>query len=97
MLVDPGELRALANSMDDIGIQIDAIKMRADTTAVDTALPGSSLGQAGVAAGTAAADAWSRMALRWTEISAIVKASASNFEMTDVEFADRINTVGGDS
>ncbi|MGN2638701.1 hypothetical protein ACTD5D_21530 [Nocardia takedensis] len=95
MQVAPGELRALAASMNDVGVGIEAIRAELDLSEIDSAFAGSMLDRVGGEAGTVVTDAWSRMAARWTSITTLIEASASALEAADVGFADRIDTLGG--
>jgi hypothetical protein len=97
MQVDPAELRALAQSMSDLGAQIEAIRTQVDTSGLDAGLRGSVLAQAGIAAGSITTDTWSRIASRASAVAGLIEASASSLQVADVEFADRIDTLGGGS
>ncbi|MEV2218798.1 type VII secretion target [Nocardia vinacea] len=96
MQVDPDQLRALAASMDKIGADITALKVRSKTDAVNAALPGSALGQLCTSAGEQVEAAWLRMAMRCKRISNISKGGAANYEVTDQDFRSSIDAMGGE-
>ncbi|MBH0778585.1 hypothetical protein [Nocardia bovistercoris] len=91
----PGELRALAASMNDVGVGIETIRAQLDLSMIDSAFAGSMLKRVGDEANSVVTDTWSRMAARWISITALIEASASALEAADVGFADRLDTLGG--
>ncbi len=94
MNVDPAELRALAASMDKIGVDIGALTVRATTDALGGVLPGSMLSEVCSTAGANVEDAWQRMAMRCKRVSNIAKGGAANYEVSDQEFRDGLDAMG---
>ncbi|MEV4124540.1 type VII secretion target [Nocardia sp. NPDC049707] len=95
MQVNPDELRALAASMDKISVDISALKVQSKTNAAKEALPGSTLGEACAAAGDQVEAAWLQMAMCCTRVSNIAKGGAANYEVTDKDFSDGLQAMGG--
>lgn len=94
MKVDPGQLRALATSMDDISGKVAALDVRTKGDAVAGVLPGSSLGAACATASEYVEGAWLRMAMRHKRVSNLCKGSADTFEVTDTDFRDKLAQMG---
>ncbi|MFC3965801.1 type VII secretion target [Nocardia jiangsuensis] len=96
MQVDPQQLRALAQSMADIGGKVDALDVRTKGDTVTAALPGSPLGAACATATEYIEGAWLRMAMRHRRVANLCRGSADNYEVTENEFRDQLAQMGED-
>ncbi|MGW0246734.1 type VII secretion target [Nocardia goodfellowii] len=93
MKVDPAELRTLASWMDSVATAMGGLQVKTSVSAA-TAMPGSPLGALTDTAVAQVEEAWSRMASRCTRVSAAAEGTASNFEVTDEEFARNLKAMG---
>ncbi|MEU7630287.1 hypothetical protein AB0C34_09920 [Nocardia sp. NPDC049220] len=95
MKVDPEKLRDLAASMDDIGAQAGALNVRLSADAVAGALPGSPLAEVCATAVEYVESTWLGMAVRCERLSGICRGSAGTYEVTDIDFRDRLAAMNG--
>ncbi|MFI1459420.1 hypothetical protein [Nocardia carnea] len=90
---DIDQLKKLADTLDDIGGEIDTIDVRTTGDQIGTALPGCNLGTICAQAGEFTEGAWLRIALRMRALSEIVRQSADDMNTTDQQFKDKLNTM----
>ncbi|MFC8044663.1 hypothetical protein [Nocardia sp. NPDC057353] len=90
---DIDQLRRLATTLDEVGREIDGIDVRTAGDRIAAALPGCSLGQVCAQAGEFSEGAWLRVAQRVQRLGDIVRQSADNIQITEEEFAQRLDTM----
>lgn len=90
---DTDQLKKLADTLDDIGGEIDKIDVRTTGEQIGAALPGCNLGTICAQAGEFTEGAWLRIALRMRALSEIVRQSADDMNTTDQQFKDKLNTM----
>ncbi|MBO0852163.1 MAG: hypothetical protein J2P18_00155 [Nocardia sp.] len=88
---DLDQINKLADTIDDVAKQIDAIGIRAGGDAISAALPGCSIGAECAQLGEFTEGAWLRVSQRLTSVSASVRNTANLFALTDDKFAEQLH------
>lgn len=88
---DIDQINSLATILTAVATAVDAIDIRTPAKGVGPDLPGTPLGSACELATEYAEGAWLRTAQRINNVAASMRQAASDFAVTDAEFARRLD------